>query len=900
MAEEGRQRGRPDWKELRRIFESVSALPEERRESALDAACGADPALRAAVLDLLHSDREAAPSFLDPVAPEELAEHFDQQWADRLLGTRIGAYRLRSLLGVGGMGMVFEAIQDDPRRVVALKLLRPGAVSEQAFARFREESTLLGRLHHPAVLQVIEAGLHEDTEGVVPWFAMVAIPGAHDLLRFARERRLTEESRLRLFLEICDGVYHGHMRGVIHCDLKPSNLLVDEEGRAHIIDFGVARLTAGKGEFEGQLPYVAGGTWCYMAPEQLDAEPPDLRADVYALGVVLYELLCGRAPLDFTGVTSNEERARRVRETPPVPPREVVPELAPDLEWILLRALAKQPQERYPSVKELADDLGRYRRELPVDASPGGRLYRAGKFLRRNRWAVSAALVLSLTAISGAVGIFTSYRKAAEEGRRASSLYRYLRDMLAEPFLEVADGDEVRYVDVVDRAAGQVDERFADVPLVRGELHILYGNIYGGLWKLDRSLEHMRAGFELRRAALSEDDPEMVRILSDLADVLIRAGRHAEAEQILQQALSNERIAMKKRARLVLLVNLTTLYLDSMEFERAEPVAERAFELARSGLPPDGPLRMTAESNWAAILEYGRADHEAAARLLERIVSRDDRSRRDRHPDLMRARVNLAVVYGRTGRLEDCAALLEEALAEERRKLAPGHALTLTTLLNLAQVRESLGAPEEAERLRSERLELMRGSLAADAPALMVAVRLHGAWLVRRGRAREALQLWQEELEQHEAGAGKSEPALLKLRWETARLLLQLENTAEAVPALTAVLADHEALPPSAEREEDSEVIRFSLGRALQLEGRPEEAEPHLARARAWIEEHQPDATGEALDVRLWHGRCLMELERKEEARRCLRAVALLLADREGDPRRERVRRWLEELEGEG
>ena len=723
MAEEGRHQGRPDWKEVRRVFESVLTLPEERRESALDAACGADPALRAAVEDLLRSDREAARAFLDPVAPEELAERFDQQWASGLLGTRIGAYRLQRLIGVGGMGMVFEAMQDDPRRTVALKLLRPGAVSEQAFARFREESTLLGRLHHPAVLQVIEAGLHQGSEGAVPWFAMVAIPGAQDLLRFARERRLTEESRLRLFLEICDGVYHGHMRGVIHCDLKPSNLLVDEAGRVHIIDFGVARLSAGQGEPESQLPYVAGGTWSYMAPEQLDAEPPDLRADVYALGVVLYELLCGRAPLDFTGVTSNEDRARRVRETPPVAPRELVSELAPDLEWILLRALAKQPQERYPSVKELADDLDRYRCERPVDAAPGGRLYRAGKFLRRNRWSVSAALVLSLTAISGAVGIFTNYRKAAEEGRRASSLYRYLRDMLAEPFLEVADGDEVRYVDVVDRAAGQVDERFAEVPLVRGELHILYGNIYGGLWKIDRSLEHMRAGLELRSAALAENDPELIRILSDLADVLIRAGRNAEAEQILQQALSNERVAMSERARLALLVNLTTLYLDKMDLERAEPAAEEAFELGRSVMSPDEPLRMTAESNWAAILEYSRADHEAAARLLERIVRRDDRTRRDRHPDLMRARVNLAVVYGRMGRLEDCAVLLEEALTEERRKLAPGHALTLTTLLNLAQVKESLGSPDEAERLRCERLDTMRGSLASDAPALLGAVR---------------------------------------------------------------------------------------------------------------------------------------------------------------------------------
>ena len=897
MTDEANRNQPPEWTRVRRVFESVSALGEGQREQALATACGGDEALHAAVVDLLRADGTAAESFLEPVGPEPFAEQFDRQWAQGLLGTRIGSYQLQQLLGAGGMGLVFEAMQDDPRRAVALKVLRPGAVSEQAFARFREEAALLGRLQHPAVAQVIEAGQHQMAEDVLPWFAMVAIPGARDLLSFVRERDLAEDERLQLFLEICAGVYHGHMRGVIHCDLKPSNLLVDEEGRPHIIDFGVARLTARQSDTDQELPYVAAGTWRYMAPEQLGHEPPDLRADVYALGVVLYELLCNRPPLEFTDATSDQDRACIVRQTPPVAPRECVPTLAADLECILLRALAKQPEARYASVKELADDLDRYRRELPVEAVAGGQLYRGRKFLRRHRWPVAALLVLALTVIVGTVGTLMNYQRAADEGRRASSLYGYLRAMLAEPFLEVADGEEVRFVDVVDRAAGQVDERFADVPLVRGELHILYGNIYGGLWKIDRSLEHMRAGLELRRATLAEDDPELIRILSDLADVLIRSGRSAEAEDILQQTLEDERLELPRRARLVLLINLTTLYLDRMDLERAEPVAEQAFEMACTELSPDEALRMTAESNWAAILEYSRKDHEAAAQLLERVVQQKPRNQRARHPDLMRAKMNLAVIYGRTGRMQDCARLLEEALAEQRRELAPGHALTMTTLLNLAQVQESLEQPDVAERLRRERLDAMRNSLAADAPALLGAVRQHGAWLIKHDRVADALQLWQEELAGHDAGIDRAAPAFLKLRWETARLLLQLERTAEAVPALTAVLEDHEQMPPSAERDENSEVIRFSLGRALQRAGQHEQAEPHLARARAWIEEHQPNAIGQALDVRIWHGRCLMDLQRQDPARSCLQAVHGLLAGRADDPRLAQVSQWLNELD---
>ena len=895
MPDQGDRERQPDWREVRRVFEAVSELAEEQRKEALAAACGADLVLRAAVVSLLRSDHEAADSFLDPVRADQFAEQIDQQWANELLGTRIGAYQLQRLLGAGGMGIVFEAMQDDPRRAVALKVLRPGAVSEQAFQRFREESTVLARLQHPAVAQVIEAGLQQRSKDTLPWFAMVAIPGARDLLTFARERELPDESRLALFLAVCDGVYHGHMRGVINCDLKPSNLLVDEEGRPHIIDFGVARLTARQSEHDQQLPYVAAGTFRYMAPEQLGREPPDLRADVYALGVVLYELLCGQSPLDFADATSIEGCLRIVRDVPPVAPRESRRDLAIDLEWILLRALAKEPEDRYASVKELADDLNRYLRLLPVEAASGGRVYRTRKFLRRHRWPVAALLALSITVMVGAVGILINYQRAAEQGQRAGSLYRYLRDMLVEPFLEVADGDDVRFVDVVDRAAGQVDERFADVPLVRGELHILYGNIYGGLWKIDRSLEHMRAGLELRRATLAEDDPELIRILSDLADVLIRAGRNSEAEEILQEALDNKRVVMGERMRLALMVNLTTLYLDSMNLERAEPIAEAAFNLARAELMPDEPLRMTAESNWAAILEYSHEDHQAAAQLLERIVQSDLRGQRDRHPDLMRARMNLAVIYGRTGRMEDCAALLVAALSEQRRQLAPGHALTMTTLLNLAQVKELLRQLDDAEQLRRERLAVMRTSFAANAPAMLGAVRQHGAWLIKQDRSQEALQLWQEELARLDASVDRSAPAILKLRWETARLLLDLERTEAAIPALTAVLADHQRLPPSLERDENSEVIRSSLGRALQLHGQAAAAEPHLARARAWIEEHQPNAPGEALDVRIWHGRCLLDLKRFDEARRCLEAARDLLAGRADDPRRATVNDLLAE-----
>ena len=778
----------PGWQDVRRVFETVAELSADERHSALNAACGDDGALRAAVEELLRSDRDAADRFLDPVSPEHLSETFDSEWARSLVGTRIGAYALRRVLGHGGMGMVFEAEQDDPRRSVALKVLRPGAVSEVAFARFREESTVLGRLQHPAVAQVIEAGRAETSRGTVPWFAMVLIPGARDLLSAARESGLDEAQRLRLFLEICDGVQHGHLRGVIHCDLKPANLLVDEEGRPHIIDFGVARLALPRANEDAPRLHGPAGTWRYMAPEELDGGLPDVRADVYALGVSLYELLCGQAPLDFGGATTSTACASVVRFTPPVPPRRYRPDLSRDLEWILLRALAKEPERRYASVAELADDLGRYLRDLPVEAAPGGATYRARKFLRRRRGPVIASVVFCLTLLAGAVGVLVKSRQAAEEGKKASELYDYISSMLREPFLEVSDGDDVRFVDVVARAAEQVDERFGYMPGVRGELHRLYGTIYGSLGKNDRAVEHMLTGLDLLRAELGDDAPEVNRVLPDLGVILVRSGRYGEAEALMLEALSRaDRIP--ELTHLVLLINLATIYADCRKDGKAEPVARKALDLAEATLHPDHPLRMSAESSWAGVLEYGFGDHEGAARLLERIVKFESRRVRDRHPDLMRAKMTLARVYERSGRTQVCADLLAEVLVEQRRVFSPAHPLTMRTLFNLAQVKERSGLMDEAETLRLERLGAMRKSLAAGHPVLVEAVMQHGEWLIGRERPEDALAFWRDDLTRRAPGPDPAAASIFDLRWRTARLLLELGRKDEARQCLEAVAA---------------------------------------------------------------------------------------------------------------
>ncbi len=405
------------------LFLAAYELPAAQRASLLDRECGEDAQLRARVENLLALDSAATDV-------GETSGYEGPSAFERPLPERIGPYRVTGVIGEGGMGTVYEAVQRRPQRRVALKVIRGVLATAQALRRFEREVELLGRLRHPQMAQIYDAGVHHE-EGLasrpLPYFALELVNGK-PITDYAAEKDLTIEQRLRLIIRLCDAVGYAHGKGVIHLDLKPGNILVDYAGHPKILDFGIARATEQEPSeaADPDRPRVVMGTVPYMSPEQIRGEPNeiDTRSDIYALGAVCYELLAGSTP-HGTEHSSPGEAVDRVLQGDPTPMNRVSPRHIPrDLERIVLKALRRSREERYQTTQEFAHDLERFLAGLPVSVTPHTAFYVTRLFAARHRLVVAAAslalvLLLALSARLAALSVAARDIKAQRDAMRS-------------------------------------------------------------------------------------------------------------------------------------------------------------------------------------------------------------------------------------------------------------------------------------------------------------------------------------------------------------------------------------------------------------------------------------------------------------------------------------------------
>ena len=418
------------------------------------------------------------------------------KFATQNLPSEIGRYRILGIIASGGMGVVYEAMQESPRRRVALKIIKVGTASKMALHRFNFEADTLAKLSHPNIAKIYEAGTWESENGETPFFAMEYIPGAQTLISFAEKKNLSIKERLELFSKVCDAVHHGHQKGVIHRDLKPDNILVDNNSDPKIIDFGVARATDADLAVTtmqttmGQLI----GTLQYMSPEQCDADPDgiDTRSDVYALGVILFQLLSGKLPYDLRRQAIHEA-VRVIKETRPTSMGTISTSLKGDVDTIALKAMEKDRDRRYQSAAELAGDIHHFLNNEPIIARPLSIGYQVKLFTQKYKRTCAAVILLAISIVLGIIGTTWGMVEANRQKNLAEDRYEAVLDISREVLgdfysgvVKLNAGIEVRQL-VLDSSMSHLDEleesagATSEIRATKAKTHALLSQLFGSL-----------------------------------------------------------------------------------------------------------------------------------------------------------------------------------------------------------------------------------------------------------------------------------------------------------------------------------------------------------------------------------------------------------------------------------
>lgn len=608
------------------IFAEVCALGPGERGEALARLCAGDAELLAEVESLLEADARPGP-FLEGPALGPLDMSLEA--IEPRLPERIGRYRVVRLLGQGGAATVFEARQQGPDRSVAVKVLRFGW-SRESRARFANESRVLAALRHPAIADIYETGVSTHAGIELPYIAMQLVAGK-PVTEHARD--LPRECRIALFLQVCDGVSHAHQRGVIHRDLKPGNILVGEDGHAKILDFGIARLLDER-EWAFTIAGQPLGTPGSMAPEQLAGGETDTRTDVYSLGVLLFEMLGGRPPFDLDGVPL-AAAIGAIRSGPTPRLGALDPSLRGDLDLIVAKAMSPEPERRYSTAGELAEDIRRARRHEVILARPPSAGYQVRRFAQRHPALGSAAAVflvmlVAVSIVSASLALHAqSHRRRAEQLQtEAESVSGFLLDL----FLGTPDVDQISRLELLLRADRRLLLEPPSNPRVEAAIREYLGHGYLKLLETQRAAPHLARAVEIRRGLGTIDD-DFVESLTLLGMQRVAEGDIAAASALFREALARRRTLYGAEHILTRppgeLLYFARLYAPdepeiALEREHTDEVARRASvpgeppgEFAGEPVLSDDFDSDTLDSGWSVELENLRewTREEGAARL---------------------------------------------------------------------------------------------------------------------------------------------------------------------------------------------------------------------------------------------------------------------------------------------
>ncbi len=756
---------RQRWDIIQAIFAEALDLSREQREPYVRDAADQDEEIVAEVLSLLAA-HDAADSMLDGVVMDAIR----QESPDDLIGKKVGAFRVVSHIGTGGMGAVYLAERDgDFDQQVALKVLRPGMDTSQVLARFAVERQILARLDHPNIARLYDGGYTDDG---IPYFAMEYVDG-EPIDEYCDRRQLSVRSRLELFGKACEAVQYAHQNLVVHRDLKPSNILVTDRGSVKLLDFGIAKLLD---EGSDNPMLTATGqrvmTPAYAAPEQIVGEPVTTATDVYALGVILYQLLTGRRPFDVARpmhelqqliVSADPEKPSTVvsqvvagdLDKNPVTPQDVsraraTPTerlrriLSGDLDNICLKALRKEPGRRYASADQLATDIRRHLDGLPVIARPDTVSYRARKFISRHRAGVAASVV-GVAVVTALTAFYTSSLQqerdlARQESLKAEEVSDFLINLFTVPDPEESRGEDVTARELLDSAAVHIRTSLTEQPEVQATLMRVLGETYYGLGLVDRSRNLYELALERQH----------------------RIYDRPTSEQATTELL------------------LGIIHQDAGDVETADSLYQLAYTtlVSEKGAGHEDVIESL---SLIAFLRETNGDYEAADSLHRMVLAGNERLYPPDHPRVTESMVKLGGLLRARDLPDEAETLLRDALARQERHYGGDHPEIASTLRHLAGIMRNRGDYPAAESTYARMLDIRRRMLGENHIEVAHTLNSLSILYINKGDLEKGLEANEEFLEILQRVYPGDHPSLAAAYYNRASLLRDMDRTDEAV-----------------------------------------------------------------------------------------------------------------------
>lgn len=867
------------------LFLTIVDLDPAEREEALARACNGDLELRIEVNAMLAFDAERSSLLDSPVAgvPARSATTMVS------VPERVGPYRLLERIGEGGMGVVHRAEQDSPRRIVAVKLLRPLSTSTDSATRFAREIAVLARLDHPSIARILESGVAKDgLWNDLPWYAMEFVPGA-PIVAHADAARLDRDARIDLFLDVLDAVAHAHRNGVIHRDLKAANILVDRNGRPRVLDFGIARLRdedAGTDETFTRPGTVLGTLEC-MSPEQAEGRDPDTRTDVFALGLLLHELLLGQKARRLDGLSWSEAIARVTSaEFPTISLAHA--HLDADLAVVLAHALERDPEQRYDGAADFAADLRRWRAGEPILARPTSAWYRLRKWLGRHRLASALAAAVVVVFVAGFIATFLAWREAMRrerETQQARSVATAVDGYLTRSLLSSADprrdGRDTRVVELLERASRGLDEAYPDDSELRASIRETLARSFSALTDCEAAEREARRAIELRTnhggapldllaahfelasaligqakypAALAEsrlvasgrsallgpNHESTLRARAYVEQCRFYSGEREEAANRLGEllAIAERDFGADSDLALRFANDASVMALALGRLDTAEQLARRCLESHVRRHGPDHSNSWFARGNLAEVLE-ARGKLSDAVSLHRELLSGAQRLYGDDSVAAARARVGLSSALAgepASENQEEALELLSDAITTADRTTGPLHPIAIEARRERARQLSESGRHDEAATVAAQVVTNLRIRFAGqDHPDLAGAINTEARVAGRAKRFEDAARFAEESVAMFKRlSRGAPTPEFAQALYNCGRFLRDCGRIADAVPMLEEALAADVHI--YGEAHVDVAYDRLALARTLVATGRPAEARTHLERAIATFE----------------------------------------------------------------